>query len=146
VILPDLNLLLYAYNPHMPQHATAREWWERVMNGDELIGIPFEVAFGFVRIASNPRLGEARVPLANAREVVESWMQLPQTRPLIPGAEHFARVMNLMTAAMAVGSVLSDAILASYAIENRATLFTNDGDFARFPGLNWKNPLLKLVD
>lgn len=51
--------------------------------------------------------------------------------------------MNLMTAAMAVGPVLSDAILAAYAIECRAKLFTNDGDFARFPGLAWENPLLK---
>ena len=35
MILPDLNLLLYAYNPHMPQHDTARRWpmravWSRV--------------------------------------------------------------------------------------------------------------------
>lgn len=48
-----------------------------------------------------------------------------------------------MTAAMAAGPVLSDAILAAYAIEHRATLFTNDADFARFPGLQWDNPLLR---
>ncbi len=50
MILPDLNLLLYAYNPHMPQHDTARRWWEGVINGDELIGLPFEVAFGFIHV------------------------------------------------------------------------------------------------
>jgi predicted nucleic acid-binding protein len=33
-------------------------------------------------------------------------------------------------------------ILAAHAIENRATLFTHDADFARFPGLAWENPLL----
>lgn len=47
-----------------------------------------------------------------------------------------------MTAAMATGPVLADAILAAFAIEHRATLFTNDGDFERFPGLKWENPLL----
>lgn len=46
-----------------------------------------------------------------------------------------------MTSAMASGAILSDAILAAYAIENRATLYTNDGDFSRFPELKWKNPL-----
>jgi hypothetical protein len=46
MILPDLNLLLYAYNPHMPQHGAARHWWEKAMNGDELIGLPSEVVFG----------------------------------------------------------------------------------------------------
>ncbi len=142
MILPDLNLLLYAYNPHTPQHGAARGWWEQAMNGDELIGIPLEIAFGFVRIATHPRLGAARVPLINARQVVEGWMDLPQVRPLVPGAVHFNRVMELMTAAMAAGPVLSDAILAAYAIEHRATLFTNDSDFARFPGLMWQNPLI----
>jgi toxin-antitoxin system PIN domain toxin len=142
VILPDLNLLLYAYNPHTPQHGAARGWWEQAMNGDELIGIPLEIAFGFVRIATHPKLGAARVPLIDARQVVEGWMDLPQVRTLVPGAVHFNRVMELMTAAMAAGPVLSDAILAAYAIEHRATLFTNDSDFARFPGLMWQNPLI----
>jgi toxin-antitoxin system PIN domain toxin len=141
VILPDLNLLLYAYNAHMPQHAAARAWWETVINGDELIGLPFEVAYGFIRIATNTRLGVARVPLKDARRVVEEWLQLPQVRTLSPSVQHFTRVMELMTVTMAAAPILSDAVLAAYAIENRARLFTNDSDFARFPGLDWENPL-----
>lgn len=112
------------------------------MNGDERIGMPLEVAFGFIRVATHPRLGAAKVALLDARRVVESWLGLPQVRTLIPGALHFTRVMDLMAAGQATGPVLSDAILAAYAIEHRATLFTNDGDFARFPGLVWRNPLL----
>jgi uncharacterized protein len=142
VILPDLNLLLHAYNPHMPQHVKARSWWEKAMNGDELIGLPFEILFGFIRVATHPRLGSAGVALDDARRIVEGWMELPQVRTLTPTALHFPRVLDLMAAAMATGPVLSDAILAAYAIEHRATLFTNDGDFARFPGLQWKNPLI----
>ena len=38
-------------------------------------------------------------------------------------------------------ALTSDASLAVHAMENRATLCSNDGDFARFPGLDWKNPL-----
>ncbi len=100
------------------------------------------MAFGFIRVATNPRLSAARVALADACRVVEGWLELPQVRTLTPTALHFSRVMDLMTIAMAAGPVLSDAILAAYAIEHRARLFTNDGDFARFPGLQWKNPLL----
>ncbi|MBX3166889.1 MAG: PIN domain-containing protein [Candidatus Eremiobacteraeota bacterium] len=141
MILPDLNLLLYAYNPHMAQHDKARDWWEAAVNGEELIGLPHEVTFGFVRIATNPRLGRASISLAQARHLVESWLQLPQVRVLVPGARHFARVMDLMTSAMATGAVVSDAILAAYAMEHRACLWTNDADFSRFPGLIWRNPL-----
>lgn len=42
--------------------------------------------------------------------------------------------------AKASDAVLSDAILAAHAIENRACLCSNDADFSRFPGLNWVNP------
>ncbi len=43
---------------------------------------------------------------------------------------------------MGSGLLISDAVLASYAIENRAVLHTNDADFSRFPALSWRNPLL----
>jgi len=141
MILPDVNLLLYAYNPKVPQYATACAWWSRTLNGSELVGLPHEVAFGFVRIATHPRLGAASVPLDQARSVVESWIAQPNVRVLIPAPDHFRRVMDLMTTARASGAVLSDAILAAHAIANRAVLHTNDADFSRFPGLAWHNPL-----
>lgn len=106
------------------------------MNGSELIGLPNEVTLGFVRIATHPRLGAATVPVDRARSVVETWLALPNVRVLTPPADHFAKVMALVAHAMGSGPLISDAVLASYAIENRATLHTNDADFSRFPTLN----------
>ena len=141
MILPDLNVLLYAYNPNATQHPGALEWWESVVNGDELIGFPHEVLFGFVRISTNPNLGEAAVSLSAAAEVVESWIGLANSRIFLPGPDHFSQVMRLMKESHSVGRVLSDAVLAAYAITNRATLCSTDSDFARFNGLDWRNPL-----
>lgn len=141
MILPDLNLLLYAYNPQAPHHERARKWWEDAVNGPELIGLPHEILFGFVRISTNPRLKAAAVPLSSARGVVSSWIEQPNTRILTPDADHFDRVMALMEASNSVGRVLSDAVLAAHAMANRATLHSNDSDFARFEGLDWNNPL-----
>lgn len=141
MILPDLNLLLYAYNSHVPQHGAALRWWESAMNGTELIGLPNEVCLGFIRVATHPRLGPAAVPLDTARRVVETWLDLPHVRVLTPPVGHFAKVIDLVAQAMGAGTLISDAVLASYAIENRAVLHTNDADFSRFPGLNWRNPL-----
>lgn len=142
MILPDLNLLLYAHNPHGPQHAKAAAWWRSVLAGEELIGLPNEVLLGFVRIATNPRLGAATVSLAEARSVVAEWLSLPQARVLTPAAHHFEQVMELLSATQGRGTLVSDAVLAAYAIQYRATLCSNDGDFSRFAGLRWKNPLL----
>jgi predicted nucleic acid-binding protein len=72
MILPDLNLLLYAYNPHVPQHERAAAWWRGVVQREELVGLPNEVCLGFVRIATNQRLGPAAITIREAREVVES--------------------------------------------------------------------------
>ncbi len=141
MILPDINLLLYAYNPQTPQHVRAATWWESVMGGEELIGLPDEVSLGFVRIATNPKLGEACVSLEKARAVIEDWLALPHLRVLVPGADHFAKVLDLTQRAMGRGPLISDATLAVYALENRATLHSNDTDFARFPELDWVNPL-----
>jgi predicted nucleic acid-binding protein len=37
--------------------------------------------------------------------------------------------------------LISDAQLAALTIEYGGVLHTTDRDFARFPGLRWKNPL-----
>lgn len=112
------------------------------MNGEELIGLPNEVCLGFVRIAANSRLGAAAVSLGSARAVVAGWLQLPQARVLTPAPNHFGQVMDLMAGAMGSGALVSDAVLAVYAIQNRATLCSNDADFSRFAGLSWRNPLV----
>ena len=142
MILPDLNLLLYAYNPHVLQHERARVWWESALNDQELIGLPHEVTLGFLRIATNPRLGQAAVSLSAARSVVESWLAVSVVRTLLPQDDHTSKVLALMERSAVRGQLTSDASLAVYAIEARATLCSNDGDFASFPGLTWKNPLI----
>lgn len=141
MILPDLNLLLYAYNPHASRHTEALQWWGDVLNGAELIGLPHEILFGFVRIATNSRLGPAAVPLEAAWETVNSWTDQPHAKLLVPGPDHFAEVMVLMQKSNSSGKILSDAVLANYAIANRATLYSTDSDFSRFPDLEWVNPI-----
>lgn len=142
MILPDLNLLLYAYNPHAMQHLKAKQWWEAALNGSELIGLPHEVTLGFVRIATNPRLGRAAVSLGAVKGVIESWKRSSVVRVLLPQEDHATKVLELLLRAGASGQLTSDASLAVYAMDNRATLCSNDADFMRFPGLIFENPLL----
>ena len=41
----------------------------------------------------------------------------------------------------ATANLVSDAHLAALAVEHNAVMQSTDADFARFPGLKWKNPL-----
>jgi len=40
-----------------------------------------------------------------------------------------------------LGDLTTDAHLAALAIEHQCELHSKDSDFARFPGLRWRNPL-----
>jgi len=55
---------------------------------------------------------------------------------------HRAVLASLIPSAAARTGLIHDADLAALAIEHGLTLCSTDGDFARFPGLRWENPLL----
>ena len=56
MIVPDINLLVYAYDTTSPFHDEALAWWQDCLSGDEPVGLPLAVVFGFVRICTNPRV------------------------------------------------------------------------------------------
>ena len=62
--------------------------------------------------------------------------------PLNPGTQHLAILRRLLVEAGVGGNLVSDAHIAALAIEHQAEVHSNDGDFARFSGLRWRNPLL----
>jgi len=140
LIIPDINLLLYAYNANGEFHEEAKTWWQGVIDGEELVGFPHDVLFGFVRIASHSSFTSS-IEVEAADEVVGEWLNLPHARILLPDAAHFARAVDLLKMAGGRGAMLSDAVLASYAIANRACLCSTDNDFARFPDVDWVNPI-----
>lgn len=141
MILPDLNLIVYAYNADAPHHEAARRWWEGLMNGAEPVGLLWAVGLGFVRLMTHPRV--VRVPLPTARAVahVRAWLDRPQVQVLEPGRDHLAVLERLLEAAGVAGALTTDAHLAALALEYGAEVHTNDADFARFPGVRHRNPL-----
>src|SRR5215475_2737413 len=66
VVVPDINLLVFAHNEAAPRHAEARAWWEALMIGREHVGVPWAVAVGFIRLVTHPAVLEEPVPPAAA--------------------------------------------------------------------------------
>jgi predicted nucleic acid-binding protein len=44
VIIPDVNLLVYAYNSDAPRHERAKDWWQNAIRSHQAIGMPWAVA------------------------------------------------------------------------------------------------------
>lgn len=141
MIIPDVNLLLYANIDAFPQHELARAWLEEILNGKEAVGLPTVSIFGFVRVATNPRVFETPLAVDNAIHRVEVWLEQPHVTQLVAGARHLSIAFGLLRTLGAAKNLTTDAQLAAHAIENQAELHSNDTDFARFPGLKWVNPI-----
>jgi toxin-antitoxin system PIN domain toxin len=141
MILPDVNLLVYAYNSHAPQHDVARDWWERLLNDRAAIGMPWAVAMGFVRVVTNPRATPRPLDGPTATRYVRSWLIRSHVESLHPGPRHLDLLEDLLAGLGVAGRMTTDAHLAALAIEYNAELHSNDADFSRFAGLRWRNPL-----
>ena len=77
--------------------------------------------------------------------IVEHWFSLDHVVIVEPGPRHLALVAELLTAAGMGDKLVPDAHIAALAIEHDAEVHSNDGDFARFPGVQWSNPLQALA-
>jgi hypothetical protein len=141
VIVPDLNLVIFAHNADAPDHAAARAWWEGLLNGTEPVAIPWAVALGFVRLMTHRAVLVHPIVPAAALSHVRAWFAQPVVEHLEPGPQHLDLLDRMLTAAGTAGNLTTDAHLAALAIEHQCELHSNDTDFARFPGLRWRNPL-----
>jgi len=141
VIIPDMNLLIYAYTEGAPHHKAARLWWERLLNGQEPVGIPWSVMYAFVRLMTSARVLESPIGMSEALGIVDSWLKRPQVMPLSPGTRHVELFFGFLRSSGGSSNLTVTAAIAAIATEHKATIHSCDKDFLRFPGLSVVNPL-----
>lgn len=141
MIVVDANLLVYAHSRSFPQHESARTWLDGRLNGRTPVGLPWPSLLAFVRIMSNPRVLDRPRSLPEAWRQVEAWLDCPPAWIPLPTERHRETLGNLLQVAVPHSNLVPDAHLAALALEHGLTLCSSDGDFARFPGLRWENPL-----
>ena len=140
MILPDVNVLLYAFRSDSVNHAAYREWLARVVEGDEAYGMSPQVLSSVLRIATHPRIYAAPSRLEDALCFARVLLEQPTCTVVQPGPRHFSIFEGLCRQAAATGNLVRDAWLAALAVESGCEWLTTDGDYARFPGLRWRRP------
>ncbi len=141
MILPDVNVLLYAYDAGSSRHARAREWWEGALTGSEPVRLPWVTILGFIRIGTHPRVFSRPMAIEEAVAHVSRWLERPMVEPIEPGPRHWAVLAELLRDAQISGNLTTDAHLAALAIEYGGTVYTTDQDFARFRRAQTSNPV-----
>jgi hypothetical protein len=141
VIIPDINLLIYATDELSVHHRAASTWWSTTVNGHESVGLPWVTTLAFLRLTTNPRVVTSPLTPEQATSVVRDWLARPQVSAVEPTGRHVDLVADLLADMGTAGNLVVDAHLAALAIEHGAALYSADADFSRFTGLRWVNPL-----
>ena len=141
MILLDTNLLIYATDKSNQRHRAARAWLERRLTDGSEVGFAWVALLGFIRITTNPRVMPNSFSVADAIGHVSAWLANPGARILGPTPAHWKQLQTMLTSVGTGGNLTTDAHLAALALEHGAEFCTADGDFSRFPGLKWRNPL-----
>lgn len=141
MILVDANIPLYAEDSLSAQHEAALAWWDARLSGREPVLLCWPVLTAFLRIGTNARLQRRPLTLREAVERVQGWLEQPCVQLVQPTEQHWAILQKMLRGGNATANLVSDAHLAALAVEHNAVLCSTDADFARFPGLKWRNPL-----
>lgn len=141
MIIPDANLLIYAYDTKSPFHRAARRWWEDALSGSKPVGLPWVVVLAFVRLITHPTLLLDPCTVGEAHTHVRQWLDCEHVRLLVPGEATLNRFFVILEKAGVGGNLISDALIAAHAQEFAATVYSADRDFDRFENLRWVNPL-----
>lgn len=141
MLIPDVNLLVYACMSGMQQHPKARAFWARALNGDEPVGLLPVVVFGFLRIVTNRKVFTPPLPAAAAVDLIEEWLALPSVRLLCPAPEEVQGALALVRAQGTAANLTTDAQIAASALAQNAVVVTSDSDFKRFAKVKTRDPL-----
>ena len=140
MLLPDVNVLIYAFREDALEHQRFRDWVEDLLNGDEAYGVCDLVLSGFLRIVTHPAIFDPPSPIAGALAFVEEVRGQPNCVVIQPGVRHWDVFASLCRTSGARGNLVPDAYLAALAIESGSDWITTDGDYGRFAGLRWRRP------
>lgn len=140
MILPDVNILVYALRHEMPEHALCSAWLTRTIEGPSHFAMSRLVLSSVIRLATNRKIFKVPTSLDVAFDFAGCLLGQPHCRQIEPGEDHWQIFEQLCRDTETRGPRVTDAWLAALAIEHGCEWITLDRDFARFDGLKWSVP------
>lgn len=141
VLLPDVNVFVYAFRADVPHHIEYRTFLQDRLAGDEPVGVSEAVLSSVVRITTNHRIFVEPSSLRRALDFCDAVLAAPAAIPVRAGSRHWALFTGLCVDGGASGNLVPDAYLAALSLEQGATLVTSDRGLHRWPGVTIVHPL-----
>jgi uncharacterized protein len=140
VILPDVNVLIYAFRSDSGRHSICKSWLDRIVLGDAQFGISPLTLSAVARVVTNPRIFRQPSSIGEAFAFCNNLLGQPHCEAVRPGPRHWPIFTRLCLEADIRGPRISDAWFAALAIEHGCVWISYDRDYARFPDLDWREP------
>ena len=140
MILPDVNVLVYAFRTEVRHHAICRSWLRGVILGSEQFALSPMALAAVVRITTDHRIYAESSSLDDALGFCDDLLEQPHCQVVEPGPRHWEIFKRLSLETDTRGRRVTDTWYAALAIEWGCEWITFDRDYARFPGLKWRVP------
>jgi len=140
MILPDVNVLIYAFRREASDHARYRDWLDSIVNSAAVYAISPQVLSSVIRILTDRRAFRDLYSLDEVLAFADVLLNQPNCQVVQPGPRHWRIFHQVCQQSRATGDLVPDAWFAALAIEWGCEWITTDRDFARFPGLSWRTP------
>lgn len=138
--MPDVNILLHAHRPVLPEHQHYADWLTRLVDGEEPFGISEPVVHSVVRIATGHRVFNPPSTVKQAFDFLDELLESPNCTLVRPGPRHLEIFRQLCSLPGVRGNLVADAAHAALAIEYGCVWCSADTDFKRFePMLRWEH-------
>lgn len=141
MIIPDVNLLIYAHVPSSIDHAKSLIWWREILAGPEQIGLPDIVISSFLRLTTNTRLFGTPFTPAEAVDLANKWLTHQNIELLLGEEINLRKLLENVKARNLSGNSIPDMQIAIFALQHNAVLHSADTGFKRYEDLKWFNPI-----
>ena len=141
MILPDVNVLIYAFHEQADQHQVYAGWLNNARyEGEELL-FPDSVLLGFLRIVTSPRIYDLPAPIDQALAFASALRRGRRARVVEDLGSVWSAFERLVARDRQIkGNLVPDAYIAAVAISHKARVATRDRGYSRFSGLSWFDP------
>lgn len=140
MILPDVNVLIYAFRSDARNHERCRTWLTHVIQNEPQFGMSPLALSALVRITTGVSVLNQPSTAEEAFRFCNYLLNQPHCQSVEPQEGHWRIFQSLVVDNEIRGRLVTDAWYAALAIEWGCELISFDRDFARFPGLKWRMP------
>src|SRR5579871_4092479 len=105
MLIPDVNILVYAYDTSSQMHQEARKWWEATLSQGLPVGLPWASLLGFIRIMTHRSILNNPAPLSDVLQRVGAWLGRPHVQIIHPGERHAGILFDLLVGAGVAGNL-----------------------------------------